>query len=125
MLDHVQKCFPEEACGLLAGRGDVVGSVIAVPNALRSPSRYRMEPQAQVDAMLAIEAMGHEMLAIYHSHPQGPAGPSAIDVAEAAYPEVLQLIWYRTEGSWEVRAYEVRDGAVTPAHLQVEQTGAS
>ncbi len=120
MLDHVLASLPAEACGLLAGCGSEVRRVLPVPNTLRSPYRYRMEPRAQIEAMLAIEAEGLEMLAIFHSHPHGPPGPSATDVAEAAYPEALHVIWYPGEAGWEVRAFEVRDGAVSPASLLVQ-----
>ncbi len=124
MLDHVLACLPEEACGLLAGRDDEVQRVLPVANAARSPFRYRMEPRAQLEAMLAIEAAGLEMVGIYHSHPQGPPGPSATDVAEAAYPEALQLIWSPGETGWDVRAYEVREGEVSAAALEMWATEA-
>jgi len=121
MLAHVLACLPEEACGLLAGERDEVRRVIPVPNVLHSPVRYQMEPRSQVEAMLAIEAAGLDIVGIYHSHPRGPAGPSASDVAEAAYPEALYLIWYPTEMGWEVRAFELREAGARPAVLLVEE----
>lgn len=121
MLEHVLRCLPEEACGLLAGRGDEVSRVLPVSNVLRSPFRFRMEPRAQLEAMQAIEGEGLEMLGIYHSHPRGPAGPSPIDLAEAAYPEALHLIWWPGKGGWEVRAYEFQGEDVHPVDLLVER----
>ena len=85
------------ACGLLAGTAlDGVGQVkIAIPvsNALHSPVRFRMAAEEQLAAFLHIEELGFELLAIYHSHPHGPASPSSTDLAEAFYPEALTLIW--------------------------------
>ncbi|MDW8328208.1 MAG: M67 family metallopeptidase, partial [Anaerolineales bacterium] len=92
ITEHLTRELPNEACGLLGGRAGVVEQVIAVENAARSPVRYRMDPARQLEAMLAIEAAGLELTAIYHSHPNGPATPSLTDIAEAYYPDSLYLI---------------------------------
>ncbi len=42
--------------------------------------------------MIDFEDAGLELLAIYHSHPRGPATPSETDVARAFYPEAIYLI---------------------------------
>lgn len=94
LLDHLQACYPQEGCGLLAGDGATgeVTAVYPIENTLHSPTAYRMDPTQQVQAMLALEERGWQMLAIYHSHPQGPEHPSATDVALAMYPEALHII---------------------------------
>jgi proteasome lid subunit RPN8/RPN11 len=74
-----------------------------------------MEPGEQLKAMLAIEEAGEELLAIYHSHPGGPAWPSPSDVAEAAYPGVIHLIWYRQAGDWECGGFLIEGDRVVPA----------
>ena len=51
-----------------------------------------MAPAAQIRIMYALEAAGQELLAIYHSHPHGPAYPSPADVAGARYPGVRHLV---------------------------------
>ena len=94
LLSHLQACYPQEGCGLLAGNEatGVVTAVYPIENSLHSPTAYRMDPTQQVQAMLALEERGWQMLAIYHSHPQGPELPSATDVALAMYPEALHII---------------------------------
>ena len=105
---HAQQGAPEEVCGLVGGQAGRAMRVIAVENCLHSPVRFRMDAAAQLQAMLDIEAAGLEMLAIYHSHPQGPPVPSPTDVAEFAYPGVLTLIWSPgAEPGWQVRAFEI------------------
>jgi proteasome lid subunit RPN8/RPN11 len=51
-----------------------------------------MNPHQQIEALLALEAAGWQLLAIYHSHPQGPELPSATDIALAFYPEAVNII---------------------------------
>lgn len=117
MQAHVQNCLPEEACGLVAGDEITPVSnlgharaVYPVTNILRSPVRFRMDPSEQLAAFLAMEAQGWDLLAIYHSHPNGPDCPSPTDLAEFAYPGCLYLIWYRQEEKWQCLAYTIQEG---------------
>ena len=72
--------------------------------------RFRMQPQEQIEAFTTFEAQEWELLAIYHSHPNGPGFPSPTDLAEAYYPEALSLIWSRLTGEWACRAFRLVDG---------------
>lgn len=92
MLAHLQVAYPLEGCGLLAGRGKRVLRVYPIENILSSPVAYEMDPRRQIETMLAVEAAGMEVVAIYHSHPLGPAAPSATDMEQAYYPEIRHII---------------------------------
>jgi proteasome lid subunit RPN8/RPN11 len=121
MLEHVRACLPEEACGLLAGSGDQVLTALPVENAIHSATRFRMVPEAQVEAMTHIEALGQDLVAIYHSHPNGPPGPSATDLAEAAYPEAAYLIWSQVP-TWSCQGFDL--SGPEPRRIRVvRQTG--
>lgn len=121
MRNAVAMLAPEEACGLLSGRNEAgvyrVTAVIPVANELRSPVRYRMEPQAQIDAFNQIDAQGLELVGIYHSHPAGPPNPSPTDIAEAYYPETVYLIWSALADGWGCRAFLIQDRQVTPVKI--------
>ncbi len=116
MRDYVEAQAPLEACGLLGGRGEAVEVVIPVRNAAGSPVRYRMEPLEQLQAFEQVESAGMEMLAIFHSHPQGPAVPSPTDIAEAFY-DVIQIIWSPVEGEWLAHAFWVEYGRAAEVPL--------
>ncbi len=105
MLEHVAEVEPMEACGLLGGSNSRVEVVVPIRNAAKSQVRFRMDPKEQIKALFGFEERGMELVAIYHSHPAGPPGPSQIDTSEAAYPEAVQLIWFLEEGGWACRAY--------------------
>jgi proteasome lid subunit RPN8/RPN11 len=112
--------WPNEACGILAGRGGVIQRVYPVENVRRSPSEYQMEPSRQIEVMMEIEAEGWELTGLYHSHPRGPATPSATDVAQAYYPDSLYVIFApETGGEWRGRAFRIVNGNVTEATLTV------
>jgi [CysO sulfur-carrier protein]-S-L-cysteine hydrolase len=107
--DVIQRT-PEEACGLVAGTDNRSRKVFEVKNTLQSPTRFRMDPQQQLEALLRIEENKWDLLAIYHSHPAGPAYPSPTDLSDAAYPEAANLIWYPQEGDWSCRGFMIYGG---------------
>jgi len=86
ILKHCRRELPNEACGILGGRDRKVESVHPVQNAHPSPSRFAMEPTAQFLAMDEVSRAGRELVGIYHSHPNGPAVLSSVDLQEACWP---------------------------------------
>ncbi len=114
MLAHVAGLWPEEACGLVGGRDGRAVRLYPVENTRHSPVAFEMDPLQQIKAMLAMEAEGLDLIAIYHSHPDGPARPSATDVANAYYPDAVQLIISLADRARpSVRAFTIIDGVVT------------
>ena len=90
---YARNCLPLEACGLVAGTENRAVAFLPVSNELQSPSAFRMDPQEQLNAFLWMEKQHLDLLAIFHSHPQGPQTPSTTDIAEFFYPGVTSLIW--------------------------------
>jgi [CysO sulfur-carrier protein]-S-L-cysteine hydrolase len=114
---------PEEACGLLAGQliGERYEVMIVFPttNMLHSTTRYRIEPAELLASFNQMEAQGFELVGIYHSHPNGPDGPSPTDIAEAYYPEAAYLIWSRQDGEWACKAYTIVKQTIQPVGIQL------
>jgi len=121
MLSHVTAGSPLEACGLVAGRQGRSTQVFKILNEEASRSHFRMDAMQQYQAFVAMERNGWDLLAIYHSHPAGPAVPSRTDLAEAMYPGVAHLIWSPRPGGWECQAFLLDDGMITPAGLETER----
>jgi proteasome lid subunit RPN8/RPN11 len=119
VLDHVRACLPQEACGLLGGHGTDVGHVAPVENIERSSFRYRMEPKAQIEAMLGLERAGYELLGIYHSHPHGPGSLSPTDLLEARYPECAYIVISPHADTWRGRAFRVESGRGRRIRLEI------
>ena len=83
MIAHSQQEDPNECCGILAGRNDVVENLYRITNATPSPYRYVMEPQEMFNAMRDAETNEWDWLAFYHSHTHSEARPSPTDVRMA------------------------------------------
>ena len=118
MLEHVRRCEPEEACGLLGVKGDEVNWVYPISNIARSPERFCMDPVQQVEGLMQIDERG-ELVGIYHSHPSGPTTPSELDIKEAAYPEAIYLVWAKQDWEWRCRAFFILPEGLReiPIHL--------
>lgn len=120
MEAHVAGLAPQEACGLLAGRGSQAQAVYPVRNELASPTHFRMDAAQQWVAFQRIQAAGQALLAIYHSHPAGPDHPSQQDLQQAGYPGVTQLIWSPQAGLWGCAAFCFEQGAIKPVELTLQ-----
>jgi len=92
IIVHAREEFPNECCGLVAGKDGVAARVLPATNSEGSPFMYVMDPREQMDLMEQIEDAGEDLLAIYHSHTRSAAYPSKTDVELAFFSEPLYVI---------------------------------
>lgn len=95
---HADAVYPEEACGGLLGQDDGSGhfrvvAALPVSNAQANERRRRYLISGGDVRILErrAEASGLEVVGYYHSHPDTPPLPSAID-REHAWPWYVYLI---------------------------------
>lgn len=119
MVAHCRAGLPDEACGILAGTGSEVAVLYTMTNADPSPVSYLMEPGEQFTAFRDMREKGMQMLAVFHSHPQSPAYPSAKDKSLAFYEDSLYIIVGLAEGEPVVKAFSLRSGEVAETPLVV------
>ncbi len=107
MLAHLTAALPNEGCGLLGGIQAAATKAYGIRNVAQTPRvRYQMDGQQQLHALLDIESRKETLVAIFHSHPNGPDLPSATDLREAYYPSAVYLIGVPDgNGSWQVRGF--------------------
>lgn len=85
LLREADRAHPREACGLLLGSEGRIERVVPAYNVHPEPHRrFEIDPQALIDAHRAARGGAADVLGYYHSHPAGPAEPSATDRAAAA-----------------------------------------
>lgn len=107
MLSHCRNCLPYEACGILAGKEQVI-EIYEITNTESSSVSYFMEPKELLRAMKDIRARNLDMLAIYHSHPTGRALPSQKDIELAIYKVYYIIVGMFPEV--EVKNFMVENG---------------
>lgn len=120
IVAHAQREAPNECCGMIASRDGEAVAVHPAVNAAASPLRYEIDGREQFRIQMAIDDAGDDLGAIYHSHTRSAPYPSQTDINLAFYPDALYVIvGLAGDDGAEVRAYEIRDGQVTEAELQV------
>ncbi len=113
---------PLEACGILAGRNGAVEKFYPMTNVNHSSVYYMMAPREQFDVVKDIRAAGRKMLAIYHSHPETPARPSAEDKRLAYTPGVIYLILSLQNAADPVlKGFHIEDGVVTETPVEINE----
>ncbi len=111
----------EEICGLVSARDGEPRRCIPVRNVASDRRRlFAMDPSQQIDAMRDMRERGETLFAIYHSHPDGPAEPSATDIEQSGYPDALHLIVsLNTRGVLELGGYLFTDNGPEAVHLEI------
>jgi proteasome lid subunit RPN8/RPN11 len=115
IIQHSKSVYPREGCGLIAGiKPSLVGGrFIPVTNTAPSASEFEMDPAELIKALREMRNAGEELVAIYHSHPHGPARPSKTDVQRAFYPDAAHLIVSLAEPEGpQVRAFRILNAEI-------------
>jgi proteasome lid subunit RPN8/RPN11 len=117
LVAHAREVAPEECCGILKLDDGAVAEVRRAENERHSPFGYELDTQALLAAYnLEEDGFG---VAVYHSHPRSAPEPSQTDINLAEYPDRIQVI-ISLAGEPSVRAWRIRDGAVSEEELEVE-----
>lgn len=118
VIDHAKSSHPVEGCGLLVGRQNAE-RFIPVKNSLESGKEFEMDPAELIAVLRDLRQTGERLIAIYHSHPQGPAEPSRRDIERAYYPEAAQLIVSLAELERpRAAAFRIIDGRALPIDVR-------
>lgn len=120
---HAGREAPRECVGALGGRvAEGAAEALALyplANVSPDPERtYLADPGHLLRALRAMEAGGLALVALYHSHPRGPAQPSVTDRRLAAYPVPYVIADLHTR---TLHAYRLPEGS--PVALRLEGQG--
>ncbi len=122
MVDHARDCYPEEACGLLAGQPDGrLAKAYPLTNIAHSPANYVIDPAEHFRTLRHARSQGWELVGVFHSHTHSPAYPSPTDVALAPEPDWLYvLVGMERMDTLSVRGFRIRDNQITETALSFE-----
>ena len=97
MIRHARQESPDEACGLIAGRGRddgtrVIEKVYFLTNTDHTNEHFSIDPKEQLQAVKDMRANGMAPLGNWHSHPETPSRPSEEDIRLANDSRASYLI---------------------------------
>jgi proteasome lid subunit RPN8/RPN11 len=120
MVAHGLAGFPNEACGLLAGKEGRPVKFFAMTNQDASPVSYRLDPKEQLKVFTEIDDEGWDLLGIFHTHTHSEAYPSETDLKQAFYPEATYLVMSLSDRSNPVlRGFTMLDGEIAEREVRV------
>ncbi|MEO8293822.1 MAG: M67 family metallopeptidase [Actinomycetota bacterium] len=112
--------FPNECCGVIAGRAGTPAKIFPMKNADASPATYRLDSREQLQVFDTMDDEGLDLWAFYHSHTHSEAYPSETDVRLAFYPDARYLVLSLADREDpELRSFFILEGEVTEEELQI------
>ena len=111
IVAHALEEKPNECCGLLIGTPQLVQEAMRARNMRKSPTKFQVEPADHFAAIRRARAAGLEVVGAYHSHPNGPSGPSETDRVRLNDPTMVHVIVSLAHGTRTVRAFRFSDGS--------------
>jgi proteasome lid subunit RPN8/RPN11 len=114
IVEHAIRDAPRECCGIIAGRDGTPVQLYETRNIAAGNRLYEIDPAQLIDLEFReFPEQGLELVAIYHSHPESPAYPSATDVELAFWPDAVFLICSLADRDRPgIRGFRIRDGAI-------------
>lgn len=79
---HIEAAYPEEGAGFLLGVDGEVREILPLPNAREDEARHNrflITPEDYLKAELKADALGLNLIGVFHSHPDCPNVPSEYD----------------------------------------------
>ncbi len=119
MLNQAKAEAPIETCGILAGRSSVVKKLYEMTNVDQRSDHFMMKPKEQFQVVKDIRSAGLKMLAIYHSHPESPAKPSAEDIRLALTSDVIYVIVSLQKAKAALKGFLMEYSNVTEVSVKI------
>lgn len=125
IVSHARADLPRECCGLVGGLPtdlDLSGprvELFPLSNAAPGLDFYEIDAYDLFRVTRDLDADGRDIVAIYHSHPTGPARPSETDIELAFWPDAWYLICSLDDpANPDLRAFRIVDGNVREARIE-------
>jgi len=117
VIAHARRDHPDEACGVIAGKGGAATRMVEMENAERSPTFYRFEAKEQLRVWREMDDADEVPFVVYHSHTATEAYPSRTDIALAGEPDAHYLLVSTRAEQDEVRSFRIAEGLVSEEEI--------
>ena len=118
LIAQARQDAPNETCGYLLGRDDVVTENYWMENVDHSPEHFSFAPKDQFAAFRYARSKGLCILANWHSHPASPSRPSQEDLRLANDPAIRYAILSLHEGI-HLNSFRILNGRVADKEVHL------
>jgi proteasome lid subunit RPN8/RPN11 len=121
MVGHCLAGLPDESCGLLVGSygGEEATHIFLTANAAASALIYEIDPKEMLRVDREAQALGADIMGVFHSHTHTDAYPSPTDVAQALDPGWHYVLVSLRDTHPVVRSYTIAEGEITEEPVAV------
>lgn len=124
IISHARESFPLEACGIMAGKRNIIHKIIRAKNKEQSDISYSIDPVEQLKIFEKMDKLKLELAGIYHSHPAMPAYPSKRDIKLACYHDAAYfIISVKESNETEVKAFKIQDKKAQEIKIKILENG--
>lgn len=130
ILRHGEETYPHECCGILLGRMEADGRVLAEAVKMRNANtsspwnRFDFDPREHLEVQKRARQAELEIVGFYHSHPDHPARPSRYDLDHAPWPGYSYMIVSVAKGRGaDANSYELADDRTHFIQEDIELAG--
>lgn len=119
IVAHARQEYPRECCGIISGHKGRLEKLHALRNIAEGNLFYEIDPAQLMQLEFGeLEQTETEIVAIYHSHPESQAYPSATDLELAYWPEAVYLICsLEHKNDPAIRGFRMRDSVISEVQL--------
>lgn len=104
MVEICRKNKDQEMCGIVGGRIGQIFECIFVPNIHPEPGNaYSMNSVEMSKALDELDKLGYELIALFHSHPNGSSSPSSIDLHNKALDVPMIIVSQKEVKAWRFK----------------------
>jgi proteasome lid subunit RPN8/RPN11 len=121
IVSHAKSELPNEACGYLSGKDELISNSYALTNIDHSPEHFSFDPAEQFATIKKARKEGLEIIANYHSHPVTPARPSDEDIRLAYDPDIYYFIVSLAAEEADLKAFRIVNGNVEKVEIQIKK----
>jgi proteasome lid subunit RPN8/RPN11 len=119
MIEHAKNGLPNEACGYLAQKDNVVVRFYPLRNIDQSPEHFSFDPAEQFAVMRSMRVDGVASAAVFHSHPSTPARPSVEDIRLLRDPTLRYVIMSLAEKEPVLKCFWIKDSQATQEEVKI------
>ncbi len=119
LVAHARQGLPYEVCGYLVGREAEVVKHYELTNLDKAADHFTMNPKEQFAVIKETRKQGLAIQAVYHSHPDTPARPSAEDIKLAYDPEISYVIISLAAKEADIKSFRIKQGEVISEEIIV------
>ncbi|MCA1059084.1 M67 family metallopeptidase [Rossellomorea aquimaris] len=113
LIRSCKKELPNEACGFISGKNNICSKIWPTTNVNPSPFTFAIDINEESKIVNEINKRNEDLIAVYHSHPNGIAIPSKDDILFAPDSEIHYFIISISLSRAVVKCYKIAEGSVS------------